>query len=297
MSNSTFIATVGVGAIGGAMSAALGDAGHTVQLCVRTQFATLQRSLDGETRAYTHRVVTEPSGLSNVDWVLLCTKAHQIEAATPWLRALIGPETRVAVMQNGVDHVERVSDFVSADRAVPCIILLPSRLDAPGSVIQARPGVVQVPDDEVGQALAGLFAGQEAVKMDPTADFVTAIWQKLVLNTVGGAICCLTLTSLAGVGAPEVRELVVGLIEEVAAVGRAEGADLPEDLAARTIEYFHGPIGSHWTSMAQDRREGRRMEWEARNAVVGRIARRHGIKTPLNDVVTQLLALADTTLS
>lgn len=297
MSDSISIAAVGVGAIGGAMSAALGDAGHRVSLCVRTPFARLERSLDGETRDYPHPVVTEPAGLSHVDWLLLCTKAHQIEAATPWLQALIGPRTRVAVMQNGVDHAERVSDFVPAERAVPCIILLPSSLAGPGSVVQARAGVVQVPDDEAGNALAALFSGQQAVKVEPTADFVTAIWHKLVLNTVGGAICCLTLTPLAGVGAPEVRDLVVGLIEEVAAVGRAEGADLPADLAARTVEYFQGPIRSHWTSMAQDRREGRRMEWEARNAVVGRIARRHGIKTPLNDVVTQLLALADTTLA
>lgn len=47
-------------------------------------------------------------------------------AAAHWLRCLIGPDTRVGVMQNGIDHVERISDYVEGDRAVPCIILLPS---------------------------------------------------------------------------------------------------------------------------------------------------------------------------
>lgn len=287
------IAAVGAGAIGGAMAAALGDAGHEVQLCVRTPFSRLSRRLGEATKEYAHPVVTDPQAVAPADWVLLCTKAHQVAEAAPWLRALMGPETRVAVMQNGVDHVERVADFVPADRVVPCIILLPSRLEAAGTVVQSRAGVVQVPDTAAGRELARLFAGQDAVRIEPTADYVTAVWHKLVLNAVGGAICSLALQPLSGVAAPQVRQLAIGLIEEVAAVGRAEGAQLPDNLAARTIEYFQGPIGEHWTSMAQDRRDGRRMEWDARNAVVGRIARHHGIATPLNDALTELLALAD----
>jgi len=290
------IAAVGVGAIGGAMAAALGDAGHEVRLCVRTPFPRLSRILGEATEDYAHPVTTDPGEVSPVDWVLLCTKAHQIPQAAPWLRALIGPGTRVAVMQNGVDHVERVAEFVPSDRVVPCIILLPSRLDAPGTVVQTRAGVVQVPETDAGRDLARLFAGQDGVRIEPTDDYLSAVWHKLVLNAVGGAICSLSLTPLAGVAAPQVRQLATGLIEEVAAVGRAEGARLPDDLAHRTIEYFQGPIGEHWTSMAQDRRDGRLMEWDARNAVVGRIARRHGIATPLNDALTQLLALADTRL-
>ena len=287
------IAAIGAGAIGGAMAAALGDAGHEVRLCVRTPFPRLSRSLGEVTRHYAHPVVTDPQRAAPVDWVLLCTKAHQIAEAAPWLHALIGPATRVAVMQNGVDQVQRVAEFVPAERVVPCIILLPSRLQAAGAVVQSRPGVVQVPDTAAGCELARLFAGQDVVRIEPTADYVSAVWHKLVLNAVGGAICSLALKPLSGVAAPQVRQLAIGLIEEVAAVGRAEGAQLPADLAARTIEYFQGPIGEHWTSMAQDRRDGRRMEWDARNAVVGRIARRHGIATPLNDALTQLLALAD----
>ena len=109
MSDRASIAVVGVGAIGGAMAAALGDAGHAPALCVRTPFRHLSRRLDGETRKYAHRVHTNPGELSHMDWVLLCTKAHQIAGAAHWLRRLIGPDTRVGVMQNGVDHVDRAS--------------------------------------------------------------------------------------------------------------------------------------------------------------------------------------------
>jgi len=287
------IAAIGAGAIGGAMSAALGDAGHTLDLCVRTPFERLARTLDGETVHYAHRVCTDPGSVAPADWVLLCTKAHQVDGAAPWLDRLVGPATQVAVMQNGVHHAERVARWVPAARAVPCIILLPSRVEAPGAVVQGRAGTLQVPESAPGRALAALFDGQAAVRVETVVDFVSAEWQKLVLNTVGGAICALALKPLRAVAEPVVRDLALGLMDEVMAVGRAEGAQFPGDFAQKSLDYLRGPVGGHWTSMAQDRRDGRRMEWRARNEIVGALARRHGIATPLNDALTALLALAD----
>jgi len=293
MSDGSSIAVVGVGAIGGAMAAALGDAGHEPVLCVRTSFPQLSRSLNGETRVYTHPVYTDPGAVSRVDWVMLCTKAHQIDGAAGWLRSLIGPDTRVAVMQNGVDHIERVSAYVTADRVVPCIISLPARVEKPGAIEQARSGVVRVPESAAGNALAELFGNHGAVKVEPTADFVSAVWSKLVSNAVGGAICALVLKPLRAVAATEVRTLAIGLMEEIMCVGRAEGAIFADDFVEKSIDNYLGPIGDHWTSIAADRRDGRAMEWEARNAVVGQFGRRHQIPTPLNDALTALLAVID----
>lgn len=275
------------------MAAALGDAGHEPVLCVRTPFPQLSRSLNGETRVYTHPVYTDSGALPPVDWVLLCTKAHQIDGAAGWLRSLIGPDTRVAVMQNGVDHVQRVSAYVRADRAVPCIISLPARVEKPGAIEQARSGIVRVPESAAGNALAELFGNQGAVKVESTADFVSAVWSKLVSNAVGGAICALALKPLRAVAATEVRTLAIGLMEEIMCVGRAEGASFADDFVEKSIDNYLGPIGEHWTSIAADRRDGRAMEWEARNAVVGQLGRRHQIPTPLNDALTALLAVID----
>lgn len=275
------------------MAAALGDAGHAVRLCVRTPFERLARTLEGTTREYRHPVETRPEGRAPVDWVLLCTKAHQTEGAAVWLDALVGAATRVAVMQNGVDHAERVARWVPAERAVPCVMSLPVKADGPGKVSQLRSGLAQVPDTAAGRALAALFGGQGAVAFEPRADFTTAVWSKLVSNAVGGAICALAIKPLGAVAAPQVRALAIALAEEVMAVGRAEGAHFSEGHAERAVDHFAGPIGEHWTSIAADRRDARAMEWEARNAVVGRLGRRHGIATPLNDAMTALLALAD----
>jgi 2-dehydropantoate 2-reductase len=275
------------------MAAALGDAGHAPMLCVRTPFRKLSRSLDGETREYAHPIHTDAASLSPVDWVVLCTKAHQIEGAAPWLQQLIGPDTRLAVMQNGVDHVDRVARFASADRVVPCIIFMPSQVDSPGVIEQGRAGTVRVPESPAGYALAELFAGQSAVTVEPTTDFISAAWSKLVLNAVGGAICALAIKPLGAVSAPQARDLATGLMEEIIRVGQAEGARFPDNFIATTFETYAGPLGGHWTSIAVDRRDGRLMEWQARNAIVGTIARRHQIPTPLNDALTALLAVSD----
>ncbi len=89
MAEKTSIAVVGAGAIGSALAAALGDSGYTVTLCDRIQFDGLKRTFEGETRQYDHPVVTSPQGLRPVDWLLLCTKAHQVSGAAPWLECLI----------------------------------------------------------------------------------------------------------------------------------------------------------------------------------------------------------------
>ncbi|MCB1744286.1 MAG: 2-dehydropantoate 2-reductase [Gammaproteobacteria bacterium] len=291
------VAVLGTGAIGGAMAAALGDAGRRVKLCVRTPFERLKRTMpvDGiaTTTEYTHEVVTEPRATGAVDWVLLCTKAYQIDGASAWLERLVDDRTRIAVMQNGVDHVERVAGWVDSSRAVPCILLLPAALEAPGHARQAKPGIVQVPDTPASHALQGLFGDQDAARIEIVPDFVSALWSKLVLNAVGGAICSLVLRPLGAMAEPAVQDLARALIEEVVAVGRAEGARFDDDVVERTIAHFSGPIAEHWTSIAVDRREGRALEWDVRNAVVGRIGRRHGIATPMNDAMTALLSIIE----
>lgn len=289
----TSIAMVGVGAIGGAVAAGLGDAGARVTLCVRTPFEKLERELDGEITTYDHPVLTDPNGATPADWLLICTKAHQMAKACPWFARLAGKNTKVAVLQNGVDHVERARPHFGRLAIVPAIIMLPAVAAAPGHVRQGRAGTLTVPDDDDGRRFAGLFAGSPAVGVELTDDFLSVAWSKLVHNAAGGAICALALRENGVVAEAAMRDLVQGLMREIIEVGRAEGATLCDELPEKIIARHANELRDHWTSIAVDRREGRRMEWEARNAVVGRIGRRHGIPTPLNDAVTALLAAAD----
>jgi len=282
-----------VGAIGGALAAALGDLGREVTLCVRTPFEKLVRVFQDERRSYDHPVVASPSGLEPVDWLLLCTKTYQIEGAAPWLEKLVGPDTRIAVMQNGVDHQGRMAAYAPPERVVPGIILLPAQIESPGVVVQGRPGVVNVPDSPAGRALCKLFENNPLVELRAQADFATEVWKKLVVNAAGGGISTLTLTPVGQISNPVIRDLAARLMQEIIEVGRAEGATIPDSFVDECLAEKPPGLGGHFPSITVDWREGRPMEWEARNAVVGKIGRRHGLSTPLNDVLTALLSLAD----
>ena len=106
-------------------------------------------------------------------------------------------------------------------------------------------------------------------------------------------MCALTLRGNAVAEQPEVRAFVLDLMREIVLVGRAEGTALPDDAPEKALDTMLKGAGDHWTSIAVDRREGRPMEWQARNAIVGVLGRKHGIDTPLNDLLTTLLQAAD----
>lgn len=288
------LAVLGVGAIGGAVAADLMDLGHEIALCSRSPFDRLIVTRpDGVTRAET-RSLTDPSEVeSDFNWVLLATKAHQTAQAKPWLDVLCGSRTRVAVLQNGVDHIERVKPLVPRETViVPVVIQLPAEKVAPGVIEQSRSGMLFTPDSDAGRDFGALFEGGRIV-VETSADFLSQSWWKLLSNAAIGGICALTLQPNRAVGESGARELALALMREIVEVGRAEGARLPDDAPEKVLRRILSAAPDHWSSISVDRREGRAMEWEVRNAVVSKRGRRHGIETPLNDAIVALLKLAD----
>ncbi len=175
---------------------------------------------------------------------------------------------------------------------LPVIVQLPAEKLAAGRVRQAAKGALVVPDGDVGRSFAALFDGSR-IAVVPSPDFVSQAWWKLVINAALGGVCALAVRDSSLAQQPEVQELILAVMREVIAVGRAEGAELPDDAPEKAIALVIRGAPGHWSSIALDRREGRPMEWRARNAVVGQTARRHGIATPLNDAITTLLRAID----
>ena len=292
------VAIVGVGAIGGAAAAALADLGrHSLVLCTRTPFDQLVVKHPGGNSEVDAPVLCDPADAKSLplpmDWVLLATKAHHSDGARPWLEALCGSGTKVAVLQNGVDHVERISPMISASTSVlPVVVQLPAEKTSPGQIEQSHSGSLVVPDDEMGLAFVALFRGAR-IDVRPVADFLTQAWWKLVFNAALGGICALTVRDDTVGEDPALQELLLMLMREVAEVGRAVGAKLPEDAPERLLKRISTGATGHWSSISADRREHRPMEWRVRNEVVGRYGRAHGIATPHNDTITTLLRVAD----
>lgn len=280
------VAIVGPGAIGGIVAAWLSKGGHDVTLCARTPLTDLViETPDGPLTAHP-RVLTDPAAAQAVDWVLVATKAYDVEATAPWLARLMGASTRLAVLQNGVEHIERFRHIVPPERILPVVVDIPANRTGPGRVIQNRYGTMFVPAGTAGDAFVALF-GECPITVATDRDFISRLWTKLCVNAAG-AVPTLTLDA-SGAWSDGHERLTRGLIEECAAVARAEGATIPQIVIETVLKRLRTARPGGINSMHADRLAGRPMEIEARNGVIVRLGRKHGIPTPVSEVIVDLL--------
>jgi len=284
------VAIIGPGAIGGTVAFALSGR-HDVVICANQPFDTLAitRVQTKERRAVPAKVLTSPAQAKPVGWVLICVKSHQTAATTGWLKALVGKNTKVAVLQNGVEHRERVAPLVPMGTTiVPVVVALPAERIAPGEIEMHGGAQLTVPDDDASHEFVGLFDGT-FVKASTDRDFKTRVWEKLCLHCAGGALSALTLRPDALASTPEMTALGVRFIQETMAVGAAEGAKFADDLVEQLVALQTRHRVARGNSMYYDRRDGKPLEWDARNGVVQRLGRKHGIPTPISDVIVPIL--------
>jgi 2-dehydropantoate 2-reductase len=285
------VAVIGLGSIGGVAAGCLAAAGRdNVTACTRQPLDRLTLDAPGGAVEVALRNVMDPAQAEPTDWVLLCTKAHQTAAAAPWLKHLCTPATRVAVLQNGIDHVARVAPLAGGATVLPVIVYYNGERLAPDHV-RMRQGSdqdVTVADDASGRAFAELFEGT-SVRVRLAADMTTLLWRKLLINAIANPITALTLQRQAVLRRPDVKELCDAILGEAIKVARADGARLAEDEAARamaTLFTFSGELG---TSMYFDRLAGRELEVEALTGAIVAAGDRHDIATPLNRAMLTLL--------
>jgi 2-dehydropantoate 2-reductase len=183
--------------------------------------------------------------------------------------------------------VARFAPYVDPARIVPAIVDIPAERGAPGVVRQRRFGSILAPETADGAAFAALFA-HTRIEAATTADFVSAAWKKLCVNCAG-AVFVLT-NQPAGVShRDDIAALMLALMEECAAVGRAEGASIGPAFPQSVIDGYRAGARDSVTSILADRRAGRQMEIDARNGVIVRLGEKHGVATPLNRAVTALM--------
>lgn len=281
------IGVVGPGAIGCAVATWLAqDPGHALTLQARSDLVDLEAHTPHGLRRASPRVVRDASGLMGSEWVLITVKAYDAPTVGAKLAPLAAGDTVFAVLQNGVEHFESLGNALPRERLLPVMVDIPVERTAPGRVRQHRVGRMVVPCGPLGRRFVALF-GHTPFEVTQTEDFKSEIWKKLCTNAAGALSAVLMRPSViahhAGVAA-----LTQALVEEVIAVGRAEGAVLPDSLPGDILAAQRAAPDAV-NSMLADRRSGRPMEIDARNGVVVRLGRRHGVPTPVNQMVVALL--------
>jgi len=282
------ILLVGPGAIGATLAAWLcQDDRHQVTVAVRTAFDSLEATTPSGVIRARPQVITDAAQARPVDWILVATKAYDSEAATAWFPRASHARTRLAVIQNGVEHVQRFEKHFDRGRIVPVMIDLPAERLAPGRTVQRGPAHLVVPAGDSGAAFLALFAHAN-FDAKQTDDFTTAVWKKLCLNSAGAVPAVVARPNgIAHHGG--VAQIMRDIVGESVAVGRAEGAKLEDAIPDEIVERTRKAPRDSGNSMYADRMAGRPMEYDARNGVIVRLGRKHGIAAPMNALMVALL--------
>jgi len=284
------VAIVGAGAIGVVVADAL-SAKASVLLCRRGTSAAMTLEIDGATRTVDAEVAGSPLGLTPVDWVVVTTKAQDTAATGPWLAALVGPATRVVVLQNGIGHADRVAAWVPEQRVLPGIVYIAAEKVGRDQVVCRNVGSLALAESPSATDFAALVAPSVPVRL--VEDFVTESWTKLVMNSALNTITALTDRTMEVTGDAGVRPLIRSLLVEGVEVATAQGARFEPGAADMFLARMDALPRNSATSMLLDRRAARPLEHGYLTGAVVAAAARAGIAVPHIALVHSLIEAVD----
>src|SRR5450631_1555870 len=296
------IAVVGCGAMGSVYAALLVDAGHevyAVTLWPDHAEAMASRGLrcEGASGDRTVRIhaSTTTAGIGPCDLVIIATKAFDVEAAARSCLSLLGPETIVQTVQNGLGSPEIAASILGADRlAVGVVGGFGASILAPGHVHHNGMEMIRF----------GAFAGlpkqllQASAKIWESAGFKVAlfddikqmVWEKLIMNVAfSGTSCTTGLTFFNNPGDADAWSVARGCAEEAIAVAKAANVRLNVGDPIEHIRKLGGKIPDARPSMLLDYNAGRRCEVDAINGAIPRVGKPLGVVTPTNDAVVGII--------
>ncbi|MFM0207565.1 2-dehydropantoate 2-reductase [Paraburkholderia sediminicola] len=300
------ISVLGAGAMGSLFGGLLAQDGHAVSLldinaahldAIRERGLLLEAR--ESTRAIANLSVSRPEAARSIpDLLIVFTKSLHTRVALSSLNGIIGPETLVLTLQNGLGNIELITEFVPIRQVLIGVTTWPADLIGPGQVSSHGDGGIRmmsadgVARPEVDAIAAALDSAGLCCVVD--RNVWAAIWEKVAFNAALNSLCAVTGCAVDGLGAvPDGPQLAAGIVTEVLAVARARGidADLHGCLAnvSHAIETHHG----HKPSMLQDVLAGRRTEIESINGAVVAAAREVGVPVTHTATMLQLVRLVE----
>ena len=295
------IAVMGAGGVGGYFGGLLAKAGNEVSFIARGKHLQAIRSgglrvEHNEGEFVVHATATDdPREVGVAELVMFCVKAYDTDSALEAMGPMVGPETTVLTLQNGVESHIRMGTAFGEGCALPGAAYVESRIDSPGVVVQTGHVARLVFGEASGKESARVKRVREAmrsagIKAEVSPDVLATLWTKfLFITAVAGltSACRRRIGEL--LGEPGYRGVLVGAMREIEAVGRTKGINLGQSVVAETMEYVEGAVKDITASMHLDLERGRRLELEIFNGAVVRMGREVGVATPVNELLYLVL--------
>ena len=292
------IAAMAAGAVGGYFGGRLAAAGHDVAFIARRAHLDALRkngltieSVHGDLHLPKVNATDDPRQVGPVDVVLFAVKLWDTETAAELSRPLIGPDTRVITLQNGVDSYERVAPILGADRTIAGTAYIATVLGGPGLVRHTSKFAIMRcgridgrPDERLTAFVDAAKAAQ--IDIQPQDDMNRERWQKFIFLSSMAGINCVTRMPIGKVLAdPDTRAFYRKLMQECLAVGQAAGARVPSDWVDDRMNFSDNAPPGMKASMLHDLEAGNRLELDWLTGKVVSLGRELGVPTPASEAV------------
>ena len=292
------IAIMGSGGLGGYYGGMLARAGEDVTFIARGTHLEAIRAdgltvklPSGEEFTLDAKATSDPGEIGPVDLVLFCVKTYDTDAAAEQIRPMVGPETMIASIQNGVDIEGKIEAYFGPGYFVPGASYVNGLIEKPGVIFVRSASMTSFGEinGSVTPRIEQLVGSLQnaGVEVESRTDMQSFLWDKFVaICGVGGAEILARQPMGPVLATPETKNLMVRLLQEGVAVAQGMGIDLSPELPAKLIEFVSNQLPpTHRTSMFEDLLEGKRLEVEALNGTLVRLGREHGVDTPLHFAV------------
>jgi 2-dehydropantoate 2-reductase len=293
------IAVYGVGGVGGYFGAVLAHAGNPVSLIARGEHLKAIREKGLRIQTPKEEFIITPAKASDnpaeigpVDIVIVGVKAWQVPDAARAMRPLIGPNTRVVPLQNGVEAVDQLAQAVGREHVLGGLCRVIASKVGPGEIkIGAMEPVVALGEldgaELAGNAKALLDAFRAAgINVQAAPDIQAALWDKWLFIAAVSGVGAVSRATVGEVReSPATRALLQQVMEEVAAVARQRGVRQAGDIVARTMSFIGTMPKEATASMQRDVADGRPSELEAILGSLVRFGKEAGVPTPATEFI------------
>ncbi len=299
MSTSMRVAVYGTGAVGGYFGGRLAQAGIDVTFIARGAHLEAIRekglqveSIQGDFTIHPAQVASDPEDVGTVDLVILGVKAWQVRDAALAMQPMIGADSTVLPLQNGVDAARVLADVLGGDHVVGGLCRIMSMIAAPG-IIRHEGAAPYIAFGELGRApdrrlerMLQLFSGVQGVRAEAVTDIQAALWNKFLLIAPWSGVGAVTRAPIGTIrDLPETRALLEGAMQEIFDLALAQHINLPPDAVAKMLAFVAKLPAEGVASMQRDIIEGRPSELNEQTGAVHRLGLEIGMVTPVNSFI------------
>jgi 2-dehydropantoate 2-reductase len=288
------IAIFGTGGVGGYFGGRLAQAGLDVTFIARgahlaaiTGSGLRVDSIGGDFLVHPAQATDSPQSIGCADLVIVATKAWQLESAIEQMKLLVGEGTMILPLLNGIEHMDLLQAAFGPEYLLGGLCRISVFVAAPGKIshVGVQPYIAFGELDNKPSArmdsLREMFSPLDGIVVETPADITVAMWEKFVFISGTSGVGSVTRQTIGEYRAnPETRAMLVSAMSETAAVGRARGVNLAENIVDEIMKRIDVTPPNVIASMQKDIMEGRPSELEAQTGAVIRMGRALGIPTP-----------------